>query len=63
MWLSNVHTWLKPYVSAFFARSTTRALGGVVCSTTPMSIVRPFRHTRYCDSSRSMKRPWPLRPT
>ena len=25
MWLSNVHTWVNPYVSARFARSTTRA--------------------------------------
>ena len=41
MWLSNVHTWLNPYVSARFARSTTRALGGVVCRTTPMSMVAP----------------------
>src|SRR5262245_38460950 len=41
MWLSNVHTWLNPYVSARTARSTTRALGGVVCRTTPMSMKEP----------------------
>ena len=38
MWESNVHTWVNPYVSARFARSTTRDDGGVVCSTTPRSI-------------------------
>src|SRR5512134_3494048 len=43
MWLSNVHTWLKPNVSALVARSTTRALGGGVCNTTPMSMLVPFR--------------------
>ena len=37
MWLSNVHTWVNPYCSARLARSTTRADGGVVCSTTPKS--------------------------
>src|ERR1700712_1545501 len=38
MWLSKVHTYVNPYVSAFLARSTTRADGGVVCSTTPRSM-------------------------
>ena len=35
---SNAQTWVKPYASARFARSTTRADGGVVCNTTPNSI-------------------------
>src|SRR5919198_274057 len=42
MWLSKVHTCVKPYVSAFVPRSTTRALGGVVCNTTPMSMRSPL---------------------
>jgi hypothetical protein len=37
---SNVQTWLNPYVSARFARSITRAAGGVVCNTSPISIQR-----------------------
>ncbi len=37
---SNVHTWLNPYVSARFARSITRAAGGVVCRTSPICMVR-----------------------
>ena len=39
IWLSKVQTCVNPYVSAFFAKSITRALGGVVWSTTPMSIL------------------------
>ncbi len=35
---SNVHTWLHPYISALRAKSIARAEGGVVCSTTPMSM-------------------------
>ena len=42
MWLSNVQTWEKPNMSAFLARSITRADGGVVCNTTPMSIALPY---------------------
>src|SRR6056297_4344566 len=38
---SKVHTCEKPYVSARLARSTTRDAGGVVCSTSPMSIALP----------------------
>ena len=52
-WLSNVHTWLKPYVSAFFARSITRALGGVVCRTTPMSMAQRATMSSYASGRRS----------
>src|SRR5215216_1489659 len=47
MWLSNVQMWLNPYASARFARSTTRADGGVVWSTSPRSITA----TSNCEMS------------
>ena len=52
-WLSNVHTWLNPYVSAFFARSITLALGGVVCRTTPMSMRQRATMSSYASGRRS----------
>ena len=42
MWLSKVHTWLNPYCSALLANSMTRRDGGVVCNTTPKSMLSPF---------------------
>src|SRR5512144_2935814 len=55
MWLSNVHTWLNPYVSALVPRSTARALGGVVCSTTPRSIGPSPRGRRSASDDRLVR--------
>src|SRR5215213_9584694 len=52
MWLSNVHTWLNPYVSARLARSTTRADGGVVCNTSPISMASLAPKTALAPLSR-----------
>ena len=47
MWESNVHTCENPSASARLASSTTRAAGGVVCSTTPISMWRDITDTLY----------------
>src|SRR4029453_1879969 len=51
-WESNVHTWLKPAASAFFASSTTPIAGGSHCRTTPTSIGSPHFREAEVDLGR-----------